>query len=206
MIVGIVGSKRKKGNTATLVQEALSAAKKEGFETEIIYLGDYDIRGCTGCEGCSQSLKCVIQDDMQEIYEKLDRAEGIITGSPTYFYTMSSDMKAFIERLYCYEVFDDQDRAVWVSTNEALGGKFAATIAICEQESEKDMGSTSEVMDLALTSLGYRIVESVKVLRLFEQGAAQSSEISLKQARRAGEKLAKTIMLRNRVREKAQKK
>ena len=50
-ILGIAGSKRKKGNTSILLKEALKAAQKEGAETELIFLGDYTIKDCLGCEG-----------------------------------------------------------------------------------------------------------------------------------------------------------
>jgi multimeric flavodoxin WrbA len=199
-IIGIVGSKRKNGNTAVLMKEALHAANSEGIETEIIYLGHYNIKGCTGCERCRDTFTCVIKDGMQELYPKLIEADGLIAGSPTYFYNMTADMKAFIERLYCYEVFDDSDRSVWMSINEAIGGKLAATIAICEQHDEKDMGVTSEAMDLSLVSLGYRIVESVKILELYELGAAKLCENALKKSRHAGRKLARTLLLREKIR------
>lgn len=199
-ILGIVGSSRKRGNTATLVEEALSAARSEGLETEIVYLGDHDIRGCTGCEGCRNTYKCVIQDDMQQLYPKILEADGLIAGSPTYFYNMTTHMKAFLERLYCYEVFDDSDRSVWMSVNEALGGKLAATIAVCEQHNEKDMGVTSEALDLSLVSLGYRIVDSVKVLELYEAGAAERCGKALEQSRNAGRKLARTLLLKEKIR------
>lgn len=201
-ILGIVGSSRKKGNTATLVDEAICAARSEGLETETVFLGDYDFRGCIGCEGCRNTYKCVIQDGMQELYPKILEADGLIAGSPTYFYNMTANMKAFIERLYCYEVFDDSDRSVWMSVNEALGGKLAATIAVCEQHNEKDMGVTSEAMDLSLASLGYRVVDSVKVLELYEGGAAERCQKALEQSRNAGRKLARTLLLREKIRNK----
>jgi len=204
-ILGVVGSKRKNGNTSLLMKEALDAANNEGLETEIIYLGDYNISGCTGCEGCKKSFACVIKDGMQELYPKIIRADGLIIGSPTYFYNITAEMKAFIERMYCFEVFDDTDRSVWMSINEAFGGKLAATIAICEQHDEKDMGVTSEVMDLSLASLGYRIVDSVKILKLYELGAATSSENAIKKSRQAGSKLARTLLLKENIRKRYKK-
>lgn len=199
-ILGIVGSSRKRGNTATLVDEALCAARGEGLETETVFLGDHEIRGCTGCEGCRNTYKCVIQDGMQELYPKILEADGLIAGSPTYFYNMTANMKAFIERLYCFEVFDGSDRSVWMSVNEAIGGKLAVTIAVCEQHDEKDMGVTSEAMDLSLASLGYRIVDSVKVLELYEAGVAARCEKAMEQSRNAGRKLARTLLLREKIR------
>lgn len=198
-IIGVVGSKRKNGNTATLVSEALDAVKNKGIDTEIIYLGDYNIKGCMGCEKCKDSYTCIIKDDMQKLYPKIMEANGIILGSPTYFYNITSDVKAFIERLYCYEIFDETNRSIWMSLNEALGGKFAVTIAICEQHDEKDMGSTSQAMDLSLTSLGYRIVDSVKILDLFDSDAADHSFNAKEKSKEAGIKLAKTLLLRENI-------
>ncbi|MGK0467671.1 flavodoxin family protein [Clostridium sp.] len=195
-VLGIVGSKRKNGNTAYLVQQSLNAIETKEVETELIFLGDYNIRGCTGCEGCKDTYKCVIKDDMQKIYPLIMSADAIVLGSPTYFYNITADMKAFIERLYCFQVFADDDRSVWSSINEALGGKYAVVISICEQNDEKDMGFTSEAMSMPLEGLGYRVIEAVKVLKLFGKGDALQSKEALEQVQRAGKKLEKIIRLR----------
>jgi multimeric flavodoxin WrbA len=201
-ILGIVGSKRKKGNTSALIQRAIETAREEGLETEVIFLGDYNIAGCTGCEGCKNTYKCVVNDDMQRIYPRLLEADAIVLGSPTYFYNVSADVKAFIDRCYCFEIFAEDDRSVWMGINEVLGGKYAVVIAVCEQYSEADMGHTAEVMAKSLEALGYRIIDTVKVLGLFKQGDALNNERALERAAKAGRKLAKTLMLRKEVERK----
>jgi len=195
-ILGVVGSKRKKGNTFTLVQEAIRAVQKEGAETQLIFLGDYAIKDCTGCEGCKDTYKCIINDDMQKIYPLLLEVDGIILGSPTYFYNITADMKAFIDRCYCFEIFAENDRSCWLSINEALGGKYAAVITVCEQQSEIDMGFTPEAMSKPLEALGFRVVDTVKVLRLFKTGEALGDNNALEHSRKAGERLVRTIKLR----------
>jgi len=195
-VLGIVGSRRKNGNTAYLVQQALQAIESIEVETELIFLGDYNIRGCTGCEGCKDTYKCVIMDDMQKIYPLIMESDGIILGSPTYFYNITADMKAFIERFYCFQVFAEDDRSVWSSINEALGGKYAVVISICEQNDEKDMGFTAEAMSKPLEGLGYRVVETVKILKLFKKGDALENQNALEQVKRAGHKLEKTFRLK----------
>ena len=62
-ILAINGSRRKSGNTAILIQSILEPARKAGTPVETIHLGDLDIAACTGCEGCSGSWACVIEDD-----------------------------------------------------------------------------------------------------------------------------------------------
>ncbi len=89
-----------------------------------------------------------------------------------------------------------------MSINEAMGGKYAVVVAVCEQNDEKDMGLTAEAMIKPLESLGYRIVDTVKILRLYQIGDALMDNKALEQAQRAGTKLAKTLKLRREIEDK----
>lgn len=84
----------------------------DDIEREVVYLSDLHINGCRGCERCRGAGKCIIADDMQKLYPKIERANAIILASPTYFYNVTDLMKTFIERLYCYECFHPQNRSV----------------------------------------------------------------------------------------------
>jgi len=86
------------GNTEILVSEALSGAQNEGAEVELFSLSGKEIKPCDGCETCYKTGKCHINDDMQTIYQKLVQADGIIFGTPIYFYTMTSQAKALMDR------------------------------------------------------------------------------------------------------------
>jgi multimeric flavodoxin WrbA len=97
-ILAISCSPRKKGNTATLLTEALKGARQEGAEVELYSVSGKTIKPCDGCHTCNDTGKCHIQDDMQELYPKLLEAEGIIFGTPVYFYNMASQTKAVIDR------------------------------------------------------------------------------------------------------------
>ena len=198
-ILGVVGSRRKKGNTSIMMQEAMNPFEMQSIETEIIYLGDYNIKGCNGCEGCKDIYKCIIEDDMQKIYPLILESDAVILGSPAYFYNVSADMKAFIDRCYCFEAFAEGDRSVWMGINEALGGKYAAVVAVCEQLKEEDMGYTAVLMEKSLAALGYRVVSTVKVLNSFEAGEALKDKKALQEARQAGEKLLKILQLRKKI-------
>lgn len=193
-LLAVNGSGRGKGNTETLLR-AMGADLPDDVEFELIRLKDYDFSGCTGCEGCAKSNQCVIKDDMQDLYPKIEAADGLILGSPTYFYNVSATMKAFIERLYPYEVFDPDDRSVWVSASEGNGLKYASVLAVCEQEDVSDMGFTAEAMAMPLEALGYRVVGVEKVLHLFGRSDAEKAAETLVQMKKAGAKLYKTIRL-----------
>ncbi len=199
-ILGVIGSRRKKGNTSTLMQEALEPFKSNNIESKLIFLDDYNINDCCGCEGCKETYKCVINDDMQKLYPDILDSDAIILGSPAYFYNVSADMKAFIDRCYCFEIFDEEDRSVWMGLNEALGGKYAAVIAVSEQAREEDMGFTAEAMIKSLEALGYRVVSTVKALNLFKAGEALNNKKAMDEAKQAGEKLLKYLQLKEKIR------
>ena len=97
-ILGISGSPRKNGNTSYLVKEALQAAKEEGFETEFISLSGLELNPCIACDMCKKESACIIVDDINEIMEKIEEADGLILGSPVYFGGVSAQTKMIIDR------------------------------------------------------------------------------------------------------------
>jgi multimeric flavodoxin WrbA len=101
-IVGLVASPRENGNTDTLLQKALDGASFQGAETSIFYLNDLTIRGCQACYGCKKTGKCVVKDDMEEIYEAIDDADAVIIGSPIYFGRFTAQLALVMDRLFAY--------------------------------------------------------------------------------------------------------
>ncbi|WP_174591872.1 flavodoxin family protein [Methanocella conradii] len=97
-VVGIVGSPRHISNTRYLVSEALETLKKEGIDVELITLGDKRIAPCEACNACAELFNCRIEDDFQEIYEKMVAADGIIVGSPVYFGSAAPQVMALLDR------------------------------------------------------------------------------------------------------------
>ena len=99
-IVGILGSTRKKGNTEILLDLALAEAQKSGVRASKIVLRDKTIAPCNGCQKCLKTGKCVIKDDMQDIYGEMLDSGGIIWATPVYFWSMSGLTKIAMDRTY----------------------------------------------------------------------------------------------------------
>jgi multimeric flavodoxin WrbA len=97
-ILAVSGSPRKKGNTEIMLNEALEGAQAEGAEVELYRLSGKNIQPCDGCWSCMKEGVCHIKDDMQELYPKLLAADGIIIGTPIYYYAMTAQTKTFIDR------------------------------------------------------------------------------------------------------------
>lgn len=100
-IVVLSGSPRKDGNTAMLVQ-AFAEGAEEKNTVEVISVAEHKVAPCTGCGGCmhTEGHTCVWQDDMTRIFEKLDKADVLVIASPVYFYGISAQLKAVIDRLH----------------------------------------------------------------------------------------------------------
>ena len=100
-VVAFNGSGRKDGNTAILLSLVLKELEKEGIETELIQLAGETLSGCIACYQCAKNKnqKCsIVNDRVNEYIAKMQEAEGILLGSPTYISDMTANMKALIER------------------------------------------------------------------------------------------------------------
>lgn len=100
-VVAFSGSARKGGNTAQLLNLALAELAAHGIETELVELAGQPIHGCIACYKCfkEKNRRCAVEKDIiNDCIAKMDAADGILLGSPTYFADVSASMKALIER------------------------------------------------------------------------------------------------------------
>ena len=103
------GSPREKGNSASLAERVLQGAVDAGADVEDIYLHALDIQPCDSCASCKETNGvCVIGDDMQKLYPKIGEAEAIVFASPIYYFTISAQLKMFIDRWYALESDEDE--------------------------------------------------------------------------------------------------
>ena len=100
-IVILVGSMRINGNTARLAQSFADGAVQNN-NVEIVYVADYNVNPCIGCNSCftREGNQCFQGDDMVKIYEKLRNADIVVIASPVYFYGISAQLKAIVDRLH----------------------------------------------------------------------------------------------------------
>lgn len=101
-IVAIVGSPHgAKGNTAKLTRLVLEGAGSEGALAETIYLPGHTVLPCLGCDYCHKKGHCAQKDSFEEIQQKLKAADGVVLASPNYIFSVSAQMKAFMDRCAC---------------------------------------------------------------------------------------------------------
>jgi len=102
--IAINGSPRKKWNTATLLEHALSGCGDNGAETELVHLYGHAYQGCTSCFSCKaiggkSYGRCGMQDELSPILDRASQADILVLGSPFYFHAETGEMRSFMERL-----------------------------------------------------------------------------------------------------------
>ena len=143
----ISASPRKNGNSDLLCDEFAKGASEAGHEVEKIRLAEKKVGYCTGCYACQKLNKCVQNDDANAIVEKMLSADVIVLATPVYFYTMSAQLKALIDRsvmvypriekkeFYYIMTMADTETENFRGTIEALRG----FVLCCEESQEKGM-------------------------------------------------------------------
>lgn len=103
-VTTILGSPRKRGNTATVLGYFEELLAQHGHEVDRVDIVDYEVNGCLGCQACRQAgqeLVCRQQDDAPGIFERMMAADAVVYATPLYTYGFPSQMKALIDREYC---------------------------------------------------------------------------------------------------------
>ncbi|RLC16786.1 MAG: flavodoxin family protein [Deltaproteobacteria bacterium] len=192
-ILGFSGSPRRNGNSDILLKNILEAATQENITCEHYNLTNIQFQGCIGCEKCRKDKICTgLIDGMSVMYDQIISTQGLVLVSPTHNYNITSWMKAFIDRLYCFYNFEKDHPRSW-SSQLANQNRKAVVAAICEQENEEDMGYTIEAMAKPLEALGYEIVGKLSVFKIFEKGKIKKDPNAIEQASELGKKLAKSL-------------
>ncbi len=101
-ILAFAASPRRGGNTDTLLEHVLAGAREEGADVEHVILTRYRIAPCIECNGCWKEGVCVVQDDFQLLYPKLESAERIVLATPMFFGHVSAQAKSLIDRCQCF--------------------------------------------------------------------------------------------------------
>ena len=129
-VLVFLGSPRKKGNSEILTQALLEGVRQEGGVVEIIRLCDLKISPCISCGGCDKTGKCVVEDDMTPLYDKIISTNLIILASPIFFYGITAQAKALIDRTQALwnRKRLQKEKGIWVE-NPARKGFFISVAA-----------------------------------------------------------------------------
>ena len=122
----INGSPRANGCTAAALKEMISVFEAEGVETELIHIGNQDIRGCIACGFCMKNGKCVFDDLVNEVAPKFEKADGLVIGSPVYYASPNGTVLSFADRLFYSARFPKHMKVGAAVVSARRGGNTAS--------------------------------------------------------------------------------
>ena len=125
-VLMINGSPNREGCTYTALSEVAKTLEKNGIESEIVHVGNKDIRGCIGCRKCKETGKCVFNDLVNEVAPKFAECDAIVLGSPVYFASANGTLISFIVRVF-YSTTIDKTMKVGAAVVSARRGGCSAT-------------------------------------------------------------------------------
>lgn len=125
-VLMINGSPHKEGNTYIALHEMEKIFQQENIETEIIHIGNKDIRGCIACNSCKEKGRCVFNDIVNETASLFEQCDGLVVASPVYYASANATLVAFLDRLF-YSTSFDKTMKVGASVVAARRGGLSST-------------------------------------------------------------------------------
>lgn len=179
-ILVITGSPRKEGNSNRMADALTKGAREAGHTVETFETAFHNISGCTACARCwTGGRACVIQDDWQELSEKMEAADILVFAYPLYWSTMPAQMKAAIDRLFSY-----------CSSNcvRPLTGKAYVTLLCGECEGDSIFREARAVHKGLEGYFSWKQIGELAVHSVFEAGAVERTD-ALERAYQMGRSL-----------------
>jgi len=191
-IVAFLGSPREGGNCDLLVEQILDGvrSKSKSAMTEKVNLNQLKISPCQACfeYDTPQEGKCKVNDDMAELYEKLEYADGIIIATPIYFGGVSAQLKAFIDRWYC--------RYGWDFRNRLAPGKCGVTVLTWADPRNKILNVhyfVADILKALMQQLGIEVVGELTVRGIGKKGEVLNFPDVMKRAFDLGVELIQAL-------------
>jgi multimeric flavodoxin WrbA len=185
-VLGILGSPRVGGNSDILLEQALAGARDAGAEVEKIILCQKKISGCLDCKKCNETGICAIQDDMPEIHKKILEADTIIHSVPVYFWAMTAQMKAYLDR-WC--AFFDGGWRLHKAYYPKIKGKKIGLITVC---GDPNVSTADPIIHSFKTTSEFTKLKWLGVVQAsaMEKGEIEKNEAAITEAYNLGRKAA----------------
>jgi len=179
-----MGSPRIKGNTDLLLDEALRGAQSRGAEVEKLVVDKLNIAPCREYYRCLKDGNCAIRDDMDDIYPKLLDAARVIVASPIFFYGLTSQVKALIDR----------SQAIWarkyvLKQHLPESGRKGAFIAVGATRGEKLFDGSILTVKYFFKTIGIKYVDELLIPGVDKKGEVKEHPTALSDALELGRRL-----------------
>jgi len=185
-VITFLGSPRVDGNTELLLNEAIRAIQEQGHEVKTYKLNYLRIKPCQDCGGCDKNGVCIINDDMTEIYQEIREADRIILASPIFFFGMSAQAKAMIDRC---QAFWCEKYLLKKTIPEGVNGRKGLLMLVGGMKKDIGIQCGDASAKAFFRTISVPTHEILGFLGVDAKGAISEHPTALKDAYEAGERL-----------------
>ena len=184
-VLGLMGSPRRQGNTELLLDKALEGASEAGAEVEKVLVSKLKISPCLEIYACLKDGNCSIRDDMQPLYKKLLEADHVVFASPIFFYSITSQAKAIVDR----------SQALWVRRHVLGMGKEdkrerrGVFVSVGATRGEKLFDGAVLTVKYFFDAIGVKYAGDLLVRGIDDKGQIEERPAALQDAFRLGQEL-----------------
>lgn len=186
MIMALLGSPRRKGNTETLLEAFLQGVGSD-YEVETYRLEGLELHGCKGCGACYETGECIFDDAIKGLYKHVERAEALVISSPIYFTSVTSQLKVFIDRAQPYWA------RKYLLERESSQKKLGFFISVGGMEEDKYFPGTRLVVASFFNMVDAKYHGDLFFSGIDERGDIEAREGALDAAREAGRSFVKGL-------------
>ncbi len=185
-VLGIMGSPRIDGNTDILLDKVLEGAKSKNAKIEKIILNKLKFSPCQECAEMRDDGTCIVKDDMQTVYKKIEEAEVIVLASPIFFGSLSAQTKMMIDRFQCVW------RVKYMLKKDIWNKKKKAAFICVEASDRKDFfDNAKSIVKNLFATIGAAYKEELFCSQVDEKASVLEHQDILKKAFELGEKIAR---------------
>lgn len=190
-LLAVSSSPRRNGNSELLLNSFSEGAQKAGREVKTIRLNELNFRPCQACDRCAPTGKCIVKDEMQNLYPLVESAGGIVLAAPIFFGSMAAQLKTFIDRFQCWWHAKYNLETPFVRMEENRPGFFICVGAL---QREAYCENAVDITKVFFHNINFKYVGTLCKRGYDEKGSIAEDPADLEEAFQAGYDFVKSQM------------
>jgi len=182
-LLAVAASPRRNGNSETLLKEFARSAEDSGWTVDMLQVNDLKFRACQACDACAKDGKCILNDDMQDVYPRIINADALVIASPVTFGSMNAQLKMFIDRFQCWWNAKYNLEKPFVLEEENRQGFFICVGAL---KRKRYCENAEEIIKVYFHNINHKLAGSLFFRGYDEKGAILKDPDALAETYQAG--------------------
>ncbi len=182
-LLALASSPRKNGNSEILLKEFCRGAEEMGWKVEMVHINKLDFRPCQACDACAKDGKCILKDDMQDIYPMVANSDALVIASPVTFGSLNAQLKMLIDRFQCWWHAKYNLNAPFVPDEPKRQGFFICVGAL---KRKRYCENAVEIIKVFFHNINHQFAGSLAFRGYDEKGSIKEDPDNLKEAYEAG--------------------